>query len=200
MAARIGLFLMVLAVVAGAACSGTASLGPATPGSPALYTVTSTVMQKPGEPPRACASTPLPYPPIGCGGRALRGLDLLTIHGVTRYRNGVLATSMLHIVGTWDGHDLTLTRPPDTAAMADATPMPPGQCPSQPSQVVSPPLMQRVMSDNALLNAQGIQLLEFGPCGDALFMVVVVADRDSVRFLTNRYGAVQVAGWLKPIS
>ena len=199
MAVRLGVCLMALATMAGAACSGSASQSRVAPGSSALYTVTSIVMQKPGEPPRACAFMPLPYPPIGCGGPDLHGVDLVTMHGVTRYQNGVLATSMLHLVGTWDGRALTLTRPPDTAAMADATAMPQWQCPSQPTQVASPPLMQRVMSDEALLKARGIQLLEFGPCGDSLFMVITVADRDSVGFLTNRYGAVQVAGWLKAL-
>ena len=200
MAVRLGVCLMALATMAGAACSGSASQSRVGPGFSTLYTVTSIVMQKPGEPPRACAFMQLPDPPIGCGGPDLHTLDLTTMHGVTRYRNGVLATSMLHLVGTWDGRALTLTRPPDTAPIADATSMPQGQCPSQPAQVASPPLMQRVISDEALLKAQGIQLLEFGPCGDSLFIVVTVADRDSVRFLTNRYGAVQVAGWLKPVS
>jgi len=196
MAAQVRVSLMILALIAGAACSRSASQTAIFP----LYAVTSIVMQKPGEPPHACAFMPLPYPPIGCGGPNLRGLDLITMHGATRYQNGVLATQMLHLVGTWDGHELTLTRPPHTAAMADATPMPIGQCPSQPAQVAPPPLMQKVISDEALLKAQGIQLLEFGPCGDSLFLVITVADRDSVHFLVNRYGPVQVAGWLKPLN
>src|SRR5207245_10790543 len=105
-----------------------------------VYTVTSPVVQKTGELARRSAFTQLPDPPVGCGAADLHALDLTTMHGVTRYRNAVLATSMLHLVGTWDGRALTLTRPPDTAPIADATSMPQGQCPSQPAQVASQPL------------------------------------------------------------
>lgn len=191
--------MMVLAVLTATSCARSViQTAPA-----ALYTVTTVVMQKPGEPPHACAATPLPEPPIGCGGPDIRGLDLNTMHGVTRYRNGVLATPVLHLVGTWDGQALTLTRPPDTAPMADATPMPMEQCASSPAQVGSPgtpPSVQRVISDDSLLKAHHIQVLEFGPCGDRLFMVITVADSDSVAFLKERYGLVRIAGWLIPVS
>ena len=48
-----------------------------------FYTVTSIVMQKPGEAPHACFTVPLPEPPIGCGGPALEGADISTMPGFT---------------------------------------------------------------------------------------------------------------------
>src|SRR5439155_24126722 len=39
------------------------------PAAEALYTVTATVEGVPGKSVNACAFEPLPYPPIGCGGK-----------------------------------------------------------------------------------------------------------------------------------
>jgi hypothetical protein len=168
-----------------------------------LYTVTTSVMQNPPDVPRACSGIPLPYPPIGCGGVALEGIDLPSSPGVSRYRNGVLATGMLHLVGTWNGRALNLTQRPESAATNGATPMPicadtPGRSSAEPI----PPGMQRIIADDKLLRTRGIQLLEFGPCRDFVFAVVPVADASTVAFLTGRYGSgnVVVAGWLQPVS
>jgi len=179
------------------ACGQVATVGTAPP----LYSVTATVMQKPGEAPHACFGTPLPYPPIGCGGPDLRGVDMLTVRGVTRYSNGVLATGALRLVGTWDGHALTLTRPPESAAATDVTRMP--QCAQEPGTSSSDPIpqvMKEVMADEGLLRSHGIQLLEFYPCKNTVFLGLAVADSQSVDFLTSRYGHVEVAGWLQPVS
>jgi hypothetical protein len=181
------------------ACGQTAQLK----NPPALYTVTAMVMQKPGDPPRACSFLPLPEPPIGCGGPAVRGVDLLTMPGITRYRNGVMDAGILRLVGTWDGQALSLTRSPETATVHDATPVPLLPCPTttaQPEPGVVPPQVKQVRDDEALLKSHGIQVLEFGACGDSLVMTVVVADSATVDFLIKRYPGIQVAGWLKRVS
>lgn len=179
--------------------AGCAHYFPAGPSAGQLYTVTTDVMQKPGHPPRACFATPLPYPPIGCGGVALNGLDMLTMPGLRRYRNGVTSTAIVRLTGTWDGGALTLTRPPEAAPPKDATQLPSCADPGRSSADPLPPEMQMVMDDEALLRANGIQVLEFGPCGDSIFIVVAVADSKTVDFLTKRYRAVEVAGWLEPV-
>jgi hypothetical protein len=158
-------------------------------------------MQRPGQAPHACTFEPLPFPPIGCGGPDVRGFDLATMHGVSRYSNGVMATGYLRLAGTWDGHELTLTRPPEAASAVDATAVP--QCVAKSQQIggsTMSPLMQRVVSDDALLKAHGVMPLEFGDCGDSIFIVVPVADRATVDFLTARYGQIQVSGWLRPVT
>ena len=168
---------------------------------PVLYTVTSIVMQKPGDLPHACFATPLPYPPIGCGGPDIRGLDLPSLQGVTRYPNGVLATGMLRLVGTWDGQALTLTQSAVPAAIKDGTRMP--ECAQEPGTSSAdsiPPVMRRVMDDGAMLRSHGIHLLEFYPCKGTVFLGLAVADQKSIDFLTSRYGHVEVGGWLQPVS
>jgi hypothetical protein len=172
------------------------------PSPPPLYTVTAIVMQRPGDPPRACAAMPLPWPPIGCGGAVVRGLDLLTMPGVTRYPNGVLSSGTLRLVGTWDGQALTLTRSPEAASTGDSTPLPLTPCTTdtvQPEPGQFAPMVKKVIDDEAMLKARGIQVLEFGGCGDSVTMTVVVADPATVAFLRQRYPGAQVAGWLHQV-
>lgn len=166
-----------------------------------LYTVTATVMWKPGEAPHACAFEPLPLPPIGCGGPDVAGFDPSKVGGSTRFSNGVVATGYLRLVGTWDGRALSVTVPPEHASPSAATPVP--RCNPRGQQVGAPsvsPVMQRVIADSAILKSHGIVVLEFGMCGAELFMAVAVAGTGTVDFLTGRYGDVQVASWLKPLS
>ena len=188
----LGVLILLLDVACGAVAV------PTTPEP--LYTVTSTVMQAPGSAPRACFAMPLPEPPIGCGGPDVRGLDMVSAPGATRYRNGVRATGVLRLVGTWDGQALALTRRPDAAQMSDQTQMPIcAQETGTSSAEPPPPLMQKVMDDEALLKSHGILLLEFGPCKGTVFLGIAVADSKSVDFLTSRYGHVEIAGWLQPL-
>lgn len=192
---RIGVALLALAV---AACAAPNGHGVAEPSPLPLYTVTSTVMQAPGAPPHICFIEPLPSPPIGCGGPIVRGLDLNALHGLQRYRNGVVATPYVRLVGTWHDRALNLTQPPEEASVKDATPKP--QC-VQTRQAVGadmPPAMQKVTADSALIAAHGIVMLEWGGCNDSVSIVVAVADKDAVDFLTARYGQIQVSGWLQP--
>ena len=186
--------VLIVLVATSVAC-GSAAAHPSE-----LYAVTSIVMQKPGEAPRACFAIPLPEPPIGCGGPALDHADISTMPGFTNYRNGVGASGMVRLVGTWDGQKLTLTRPPEAAATTDQTQAPNcAQDGSEPQGPGLPPMMQKVADDSSNLEAHGIQVLEMYMCKKSLFMVVPVADKPSVDFLTSRYGNVKVDGWLLPV-
>jgi hypothetical protein len=189
-------WIVPLAALAAWACGSTAQ-----PSTTTLYTVTSTVMQWPGEAPHACFATAAPYPPIGCGGPDIRGLDLASVPSVTRYQNGVLATGILRLVGTWDGRALTLTQPPQGASATNITLMP--ECAQEPGRSSAdpiPPVMERVMKDEAVLRSHGVQLLEFYPCKGTVFLGLAVANQKSIDFLTSRYGHVEVGGWLQPLT
>jgi hypothetical protein len=185
--------------VAGVSCGASAG-NPTT--SAELYTVTTTVMQKPGEAPHACNGVPLPYPPIGCGGPDVLGLDLATMRGATRYVNGVRETGMLRLVGTWNGRALVLTQPPTTASLTSGTVTHTCDQPYGFTSEGTPPMMQRLLSDTRLLADRGIQLLQFGPCSESTYFVVVpVADADTVNYMAARYGpTLKVYGWFEPIS
>jgi hypothetical protein len=186
---------VLIVLVATCVACGSAAAHPS-----GLYAVTSIVMQKPGEAPRACFAVPLPEPPIGCGGPALDHTDISTMPGFTNYRNGVRASGMVRLVGTWDSQKLTLTRAPEAAAITDQTQAPNcAQDGSEPQGPGLPPMMQKVADDSSTLEAHGIQVLEMYMCKNSLFMVVPVADQPSVDFLTSRYGNVKVDGWLLPV-
>ena len=189
---------MLLAILlAGASCA-TPAIGPA---ARPLYTVTATVMAVPGKTVNACAFEPLPYPPIGCGGAQVVGLDLASAPGAHTYRNGVVETGLVRLVGVWKQGVLNLTSPPTAASPKDATPTP--QCAQDQGDAEvpnPPPWAQSILSDDALLKAHSIQLLGFYVCQGSLFIAVTVADRETVDFLTKRYAPARVAGWLRPVS
>ena len=195
MTARTVACVILVTAIAGCGRFGAAVSGP-------LYTVTASVMQKPGERPHACAAIPLPYPPIGCGGPDVRGLDLATMAGVIRYRNGVHAIGVVRLVGTWDGQALVLTRAPVSAKPADATQLRACQQPfGFTGSSEMPAMMQRLMSDEQVLKSRGLLLLEFGPCDESSYFVIIpVADSKSVAWLNERYGpTLRVYGWLQPV-
>jgi hypothetical protein len=50
------------------------------------------------------------------------------------------------------------------------------------------------------LKARGITVLQTMPCDDTtLGVTVVLADENTVSWLTSHYGPVKVAGWLRPV-
>ena len=197
--------VLVLAIVAWTACSDL-RIGEQ------LYTVTTTVMlgecdsasnspcRKPGQLPVACFATPLSYAPIGCGGVDLEGLDPRSVPGSVTYSNGVVATKTLTLVGTWTGDALVLTDGAQIAKDTDHTPLP--QCHQTPADGEGgiTPQMRAVLNDGKVLRAHHIQMLEFGMCQGALFLIVAVATPDTVDFLTRRYAPARVAGWLRPLN
>jgi hypothetical protein len=73
----------------------------------------------------ACFAIPLSYPPIGCGGIEIHGLEMERLSGITRYNNGIVETKgLFRLVGTWDGKALMLTRQPVAASFEEATAVP----------------------------------------------------------------------------
>lgn len=88
-----------------------------------LYTVTTNMMSAPGKQTLiACHVTPLPLPPIGCGGVEVRGVDALRLPGTRRYFNGTVQTARFHLVGRWDGSALILNEPPQSAQQESGAP------------------------------------------------------------------------------
>ncbi len=167
--------------------------------STARYTVTASLMQKPGEDLRACTFIPLPLPPIGCGGVSISGLDILTLPDETRYRNGVVSAGTYRLVGTWGSGQLVLTAQPSPARANDLTPMP--SCSQDPYErsPTDTPQGQRLMADSQVLKDRGIEPLQFYMCRQVLFVVVAVADQPTVDFMTSRYAPASIAGWLHPV-
>lgn len=164
------------------------------------YTVTTSLMQKPGEAPRACSFIPLPLPPIGCGGASVADLDLMSLPDARRYSNGVVSVGVYQLVGVWQDGELHLTEAPSTAAGSETTPQPScAQNPVEPSPT-DEPQGQKLMHDDALLKSRGIVVISFGMCRGFLFIVVAVADPATVDFMTSRYAPAKVAGWLQPLS
>ena len=105
-------------------------------GAPApsqLWTGTATLLQLSGGDVFLCGGGVLTsLPPAGCGGAVVRGLDPMTVDGAERYANGTITTPSVRLVGTWDGHALTVTQPaerrdPDPPAGQAGVPEP--SCP-----------------------------------------------------------------------
>ncbi len=108
---------------------------------------------------------------------------------------------MVRLLGTWEHGQLNLRSSPIAAAPSDATPLP--ECAQAQSDAATPnppPWARSILSDDAVLKAHGIQMLDFYICQGSLFIAVAVADRETVDFLTKRYAPVVVAGWLRPLA
>src|SRR5215831_4971519 len=139
-----------------------------------LYTTTTGLMQGGPwkQPLTACRLVPLSLPPPGCGGVEVGGVaDPMRLPGARRLGNGVLETDTVRLVGTWDGHALNLTEPPRRA-----TPHPsplPVTAPATPRAVTA---AQRLAADQPELRRQGILIMESAPDGDAVYVLVPVAD------------------------
>lgn len=105
--------------LAGVGVAGAVALAgiPGAAASPAqrsrpVYTAASSVLQLKGGPAYLCLGLILEsLPPTGCGGVILRGVDARTLPTAHVYSNGTVDTGLLRVVGTWDGRELTPTRP-----------------------------------------------------------------------------------------
>jgi hypothetical protein len=147
----------------------------------------------------ACYLYAQSFPPTACGGIEVRGVDLTQIPGVEGYPSGGQGSPARRLVGTWDGQALTLTEPPQLAARAMGLPQP---CQQELGFDGAPgmPLMGQVDNDWVALRARGIDLLETMPCDSATVgIVVVVADDQTVGWLTSHYRPIKVGGWLRPV-
>lgn len=165
---------------------------------PPRYAVTAGVMAQ-GRLVRACHGSLLSLPSPMCGGVDVRGLDPRSIPGGRVQSNGILLTPAVRLVGTWDGHSLTLTEPPIRAASTRPPTIERCSGPGNPRSDASS-LPARISAD-ATLAARGIQLLSVGvgPCPGTVTVEVAVADAKTVSYLQDRYGEVEVAGWLQPL-
>lgn len=164
----------------------------------ALYTVTTMMMIAPGKHSLiACHIMPLPLPPIGCGGVEVRGIDPFQLPGTRRFPNGTVQTATFRLVGRWDGSALVLTEPPQPPQAEPMT-----QAASHPQAEATQRALaaqQRVLADWDELRRQGIQILELSTDGDSVTFLVAVADRRTIQILQQRYGPVEVTGWLQPV-
>lgn len=91
-----------------------ASAAAAVPAKPVglLYTAVSTVLQLKGGPAYLCLGPILTsYPPAGCAGVILRGIDARRLPTAHVYANGTVDTGPLRVIGRWNGRTLTPTRP-----------------------------------------------------------------------------------------
>jgi hypothetical protein len=101
---------------------GVAAASPAQRSRP-LYTATSIVLQLRGGPAYLCLGGILDsLPPAGCGGVVLRGVDARTLPTAHVYANGTVDTGLLRVVGSWDGRELSPTRPIVKAAPVQQKP------------------------------------------------------------------------------
>jgi hypothetical protein len=165
------------------------------------YEVVAPLFSLKGGPTQACNGILLSLPPAGCGGVLVRGVDITLIPGLTRYWNGTMETPAQRLVGVWSPSTLTLTlTEPAQPGNYPATP-PEAQCPPNTPAIESQllALEQQVAQDGDAIKRHGIALMEFGPCGDALPMLVAVADTATIDYLKGTYGKVAVSGWLTPV-
>jgi hypothetical protein len=164
------------------------------------YEVVAPLFSLKGSPTQACNGILLSYPPAGCGGVLVSGVDIRRIPGMHRYWNGTMETPAQRLHGVWIPSKLTLAltepaRPASYPAGQDSTCAPT-------SPAIEPGLLAqeaKVAQDEAAIKQHGVALLEFGPCGDALSMLVAVADSAASTYLQGRYGSVVISGWLTPV-
>ena len=157
------------------------------------YTVVAPVLylRKVGTP-LACLTVLESLPPAGCGGVPVTGYDFRHLVGRVRFHGmGWQSRHALRLVGTWNGHVLTLTRPPSRVRRSTPAPSPPTTCRPTPTGTA---LGRRITRAHMRLN-----MLELGPCGKTAWVLVAVADRATISFIHHRFGrSVIVTGWLRP--
>jgi hypothetical protein len=143
----------------------------------------------------ACFSDAL-MDPATCGGIEVRGVDVSQIPSAGGDRGGWPLSPAMRLVGTWDGHALTLTERPQLAAQAYGLPEPCRPESGSPPGLDSIP-MQREVSE--ALRTRGVEVLMSTGCDSTTIGVVVpVADDATVSWLTSHYRA-KIAGWLQPL-
>lgn len=179
-----------------AAILGVLGAGSGGPGS-VKYEVAASLSARDGQVSACWAS----MDPGSCGVVPVRGIDVGQYQNFEWSPGAPLMTAILRLVGTWDGHTLTLTEPAQPAGSATPYPQPCGKLPvgfTPEPRVLA--LQDRVGTDRALLENQGIEVLGTSACDGVVGIIVVVADPDTVSYLSSRYDTVTVAGWLQPLT
>jgi len=142
----------------------------------------------------ACFSDAL-MDPATCGGIEVKGIDISQVPDGGG-DHGLPWSHPLRLVGTWDGHALTLTEGPHPAQTAPGLPEP---C----SQAFRPQpgfdsIQHQIEVADALRNRGVDVLMSTGCDGTTVGVVLPVADDATVDWLTRHY-RVKVVGWLQPL-
>lgn len=180
----LGLFAATLGVL------GAGSNGPAV----ARYEVTAGLQFETDGRVFACYASDLMFPRDACTGIEIRGVDLNQLRNSEIDPSGEFSQPM-RLVGTFDGHVLTLTETPQPAKPAPGLYEP---C-QQPGGFDGAPGMNKLQIELwDALQAHGITVLETVPCDDTtLGVTVVMADDSMVSWMTRSYPHVKVATWLR---
>jgi hypothetical protein len=160
------------------------------------YQVVASVLHTKGmERPIACYAVLTSLPPAGCSGVLVAGYDLEHIKGVHR-AGRAWWTPVLRLVGTWDGHVLTLTRPPVIRRHSSGTDTSaPATCVATASSFIKG-LARRVTGVHAKINMMALE-----PCGQRIWILVAAADQYTKRYLRQHFGNhFLIKGWLQPLS
>jgi hypothetical protein len=144
----------------------------------------------------ACYAFLMTYPAEGCGGIEVRGVDFSQMPNVEAYPSGAQVSQAMRLVGTWDGHALTVTEGPQPAAKASGLLQP---CVQDQGSLPGSDSMGLQLQVTDALRTRGIEVLMSTGCDSTTIGVVVpVADDATVSWLTHHY-RVKVAGWLRPL-
>jgi hypothetical protein len=125
-------------------------------------------------------------------------MDIHLVPGAQMFGDGTVYVPMVKLVGTWDGFTLGLTESPRPAKSSEATPF----APCNGTGTLSEPQAQAITTSLQLdttLKTNGIQLLDAQVCGETVRVVLAVADGAAVDYLNNRYGHLEISGWLQPV-
>jgi hypothetical protein len=196
----IGWLLAVVAAGCGQAASSTrptngVSPAPVAATQPASYEVVAPVLHlnRVGKP-MACLTFLQSLPPAGCGGVAVTGYDFTKVPGLVRFADMGWQTPPLRLIGTWDGHALTVTSVSPAAASAQSEPGPPKACDGSRETAASRALARAITRAHLR-----IKMLELSPCREAAWVLVAVADQSTISYIRDRFGdRVIVKGWLRP--
>ena len=141
----------------------------------------------------ACFSDALMGPAAGCGGIEVKSVDVSQVPDGGG-DHGLPWSQPMRLVGTWDGRALTLTQAPQVAQAAPGLPEP---CTQDFSPQPGFDSMQCQIEVIDALRTRGIDVLMSTGCdGNAVGIVVPVADDATVNWLTRHY-SVKIVGWLR---
>jgi photosystem II stability/assembly factor-like uncharacterized protein len=172
------------------------------PVSKTRYTVTAPLWSPKGGPVRACLYE-VPSSPgwsLGCGGVEVTNADVESIPLTFTYQGGAVKTPIVKLVGIWEGHALRLSEQPQVTMLKPTEPKPwIVQSPPTSSGKTHQQLMEELKRDSGDLEKRGIIVLMYKSAAD-LDITLAVADANSVQYLYDRYGRMQISGWLQPVN